>query len=81
VITAAKNAALGIVGSGDLDAIPPAWWDCTTTSTPPTPGVPGGGNNSRGQCVTVYLSYTYSTIIPVLPPITISAESTLVVNN
>jgi hypothetical protein len=38
-------------------------------------------NNARGSQVTVLVSYTYSAIVPVLPPITISAESTLVVNN
>ena len=31
--------------------------------------------------MTVFLGYTYTTLIPVLPSITISAESTLVVNN
>ena len=36
VITATKNAATGLVASGDLAAYPPAWWECT--ATPPTPG-------------------------------------------
>jgi hypothetical protein len=82
VVDAAKDAAIGLVGSGELDASLPAWWDCA--STPPEPDDPdpkSTGNNDRGQCVTVFLDYTYSTLIPVLPPITINAESTLVINN
>jgi hypothetical protein len=79
VIDAAKDAAIGLVGSGDLDTYPPVWWDCASVA--PVPGDASSGNNGRGQCATVFLAYTYSTIIPVLPPITISAESTLVVNN
>ena len=79
VIQATVNAAIGLVGSGDIGTYPPAWWDCA--STPPGPGDPSTGNNGRGQCVTVFLDYTYQTIIPVLPPITIGAESSLVINN
>jgi len=79
VIDATRNAAIGLVGSGDLDTFPPAWWDCA--STPPLPGQPSTGNNGRGQCVTVFLAYTYQSIVPILPPITISAESSLVINN
>jgi Flp pilus assembly protein TadG len=79
VVTAARNAAVGLVSSGTLTSSNPVWWDCA--STPPTPGTSSSGNNGRGQCVTVFVGYTYSTIIPVIPPITISAESTLVVNN
>jgi hypothetical protein len=79
VIKAARDAAIGLVSTGQLDAAPPAWWDCA--SSPPQPGDTSTGNNGRGQCVTVFLDYTYSTIIPLLPPITISAESTLVINN
>ncbi len=40
-------------------------------------------DNGRGSVVTVTASYTYSSIIPIvpLPPITVQAESSLVVNN
>jgi hypothetical protein len=40
-------------------------------------------NNGRGSIVTVEATYTYSTIVPLvpLPPITVTAESSLVVNN
>ena len=79
VIDAAKNAAIGLVSSGSLSADPPAWWDCM--DPPPAPGDESTGTNERGKCVTVFLNYTYQTIIPVLPPITISAESSLVINN
>jgi hypothetical protein len=40
-------------------------------------------NNARGSIVNVEASFTYSTLVPLLPlpPITVSAESNLVVNN
>jgi hypothetical protein len=43
----------------------------------------GDGNNARGATVTVSATYTYSSLIPLvpLPPITVTAESSLVVNN
>jgi hypothetical protein len=37
--------------------------------------------NDRENPVTVRAVYTYSSVIPVLPPITIRSESTLVINN
>jgi hypothetical protein len=55
VIDAARDAAIGLVGSGDLDASPPAWWECSL-DTPPEAGDPSTGNNGRGQCVTVFPS-------------------------
>lgn len=79
VMDAARNAAIGLVDAGDLSADLPVWWDCE--GTPPARGDASTGNNGRGQCVTVFLEYQYNTIIPLLPPITISAESTNVVNN
>jgi len=40
-------------------------------------------DNGRGSTVTVTASYTYASLVPLvpLPPITITAESSLVVNN
>jgi hypothetical protein len=48
-----------------------------------TPTWSNPANNGRGATVTVSASYTYHPIVPLvpLPPITISAESSLVVNN
>jgi hypothetical protein len=39
--------------------------------------------NRRGSTITVVASYTYSSLIPIvpLPPITVQAESSLVINN
>lgn len=47
----------------------------TPTWTPAT--------NERGTTVNVHASYTYSTVIPIvpLPAMTVEAESTLVINN
>lgn len=38
-------------------------------------------NNDRGNKVRVEAVYTYSALIPVLPNITVTAESSLVINN
>ena len=40
-------------------------------------------DNGRGSTVTVTASYTYASLVPLvpLPPITVTAESSLVVNN
>jgi hypothetical protein len=82
VIAAARDAALSLVSSGSLSGNLPIW--CPTPDAPP-PGGPcvGGfpGDNGRGKYVTVFLDYTYQPILPMLPSITISARSTLVINN
>jgi Flp pilus assembly protein TadG len=65
VITRVKQSAFGVLGSGVT--VTPTW---STT-------------NERGMTVNVRATYTYSTVIPVvpLPPLTVDAESTLVINN
>jgi hypothetical protein len=67
-----RDAAFNTLG-GSL-TVPDPWY--TTQSGDP-------GDNSRGMNVTVTASYTYSTLVPIvpLPAITVQAESTLVVNN
>lgn len=66
VIAKVRNAAFGVMG-GDLTVPAPTW----------------SPDNSRGSTVRVTASYTYRTLVPLvpLPPITVQAESTLVVNN
>jgi hypothetical protein len=68
-----RNSALGIDPAA-ID-VEPSWWD---NGKPPAPGT-----NARGQRVHVEASYTYTTLVPIvpLPPITVTAESSLVVNN
>lgn len=60
-----RAAALGM--SGAAIAVTPTWF----------------ANNGRGSTVTVAASFTYTTLIPIVPfpPITVTAESSLVVNN
>lgn len=66
VIQRVKDAGFGVLGSSVT--VTPTW----------TPGL----GNGRNAPVTVAASYTYHTLIPVpLPAITITAESTLVINN
>lgn len=86
VKTATKDAALGLVASGELFVFDPVWTSKGNLSNP-QPGDPSTGNNGRGEYVTVFVDYSYEPLIasvvdvPVLPTINISAESTLVINN
>jgi len=85
VKSAVSTAALDLAGTGALIVHEPVW---TNRSTPanPSPGDLSNGTNARGEYVTVFLDFTYEPLIStvvdigVLPDITISAESTLVIN-
>jgi hypothetical protein len=65
-----RNAAFGVL---DPITVDPVWLR------------PDGslGNNGRGETVTVSATFTYRPLVPIvpLPPITINAESSLVINN
>jgi hypothetical protein len=75
---AVRKAAIGLVGVGDFVALE-AWW-CKAGA--PKPCAPEDRlTNFRGNPVTVRAVYQYSPVMPLLPPITFSAESTLVINN
>jgi hypothetical protein len=62
-----RSAAFGVLGAGVI--VTPIWHD--------------PADNARGSTVTVSASYTYSSLIPIvpLPAITVEAESSLVINN
>jgi hypothetical protein len=66
VVQQVKDTAFGALGNGVT--VTPVW---------------GPAGNGRDSEVTVSGSFTYGALIPLvpLPPITISAESTLVINN
>lgn len=73
VVQRVKNSAFGMLGSSvivDACWINPIALDCT-------------GTNGRDTDVRITAMYTYRSLIPIipLPPITITAESTLVINN
>jgi len=76
VVARVRQAALGVPSTGIT--VDRCWWytahDYVTH---------GDGDNARGATVTVSASFTYSTLLPLvpLPPITVNAESTLVINN
>lgn len=76
VRAAVRDAALGLVGVGDFDALDVFW--CPPTG--PKPCDPQL-SNARGNPVTVRATFTYPPVIPLLPSITIGSESTLVINN
>jgi hypothetical protein len=71
VVQRVKDSAFGLLGTSVV--VTPLWLG--------TDGV-SPGNNGRDNTMKVTASYTYRTIIPLpLPPITMSAESSLVINN
>lgn len=76
VETRVRQSAFGVPGTGI--SVQRCWWysACDFVSH-------GDGDNGRGATVTVAASYTYSTLVPLvpLPSITVTAESTLVINN
>jgi hypothetical protein len=74
---AVQKAAIGLAGVGDFDTLDVFW--CPASVAKPCPG--SELNNDRGNPVTVRAAYSYSSVIPLLPPITIASESTLVINN
>jgi Flp pilus assembly protein TadG len=65
VVARVRSAAFGVLGNGVV--VTPTWYP----------------DNGRGSTVKVAATYTYAPLIPLvpLPPITVSAESSLVVNN
>jgi len=66
VVQQVKDTAFGVLGASVV--VTPSW---------------GPTGNGRDSDVTVRATYTYSTMVPLvpLPPITITAESRLVINN
>lgn len=77
VDTAVVNAAFKIANSGQFDSIDAYW--CPSSGPKPCPGAEL--NNDRGNPVTVRAVFTYRAIMPLLPPLQITSESTLVINN
>lgn len=73
-----RDAAVGVLGSSVV--VDRCWWYDDATCDFSTHGL---GDNGRGATVTVAASYTYATIVPLvpLPTITVTAESSLVINN
>ena len=78
VETTVRRAAIGVQGSAVT--VQRCWWYSAGTCDFVTHGP---GDNARGASVTVAASYTYASLIPIvpLPNITVSAESSLVINN
>ena len=66
VVQRVKDTAFGLLGTDIV--VTPTWLD---------------GHNGREADVNVAAAYTYQTLVPIvpLPPMTVTAESTLVINN
>jgi TadE-like protein len=82
---AVEQAAMGLASMGALTVHPPVWTNHGDFS-PPQRGDPNTGYNARGDFVTVFVDYSYNSILTdifgfrIIPPLSISAESSLVVN-
>lgn len=74
---AIREAAFDLASTGDFSSLDVFW--CPAAGPKPCPG--SELTNARGNPVTVRVAYVYSPVMPLLPPITVSAESTLVINN
>jgi Flp pilus assembly protein TadG len=76
---AVRTGAIGLIDTGTLSIPDPIW--TVANDDLPNPGDASSGTNARGNYVTVFVDYSYSPIIPLLPSINISARSSLVINN
>jgi hypothetical protein len=76
VVARVRQSAYGVPASAI--SVDRCWWYATCDVA-----THGDGDNARGATVTVTATYTYSSLIPLvpLPPITVTAESSLVLNN
>ena len=80
VVQKVRDSAVGVLGTGVT--VQRCWWYDQIVS--PCDFVTHGmGDNARSATVTVTASYTYTSLIPIvpLPNITVTAESSLVINN
>jgi Flp pilus assembly protein TadG len=73
VIAKVRQSAVAM--AGPALTVTPTWWTDGTQTV--------AGTNERSMTVNVTASYTYSSLIPLvpLPSVTVEAESTLVINN
>jgi len=76
VAAVVRNYAVGVIGNGAVFGVVSSW---NKESGP----LNNDGTNKRGQKVRVTVTYSFSSLIPIvpIPPITINGESTLVINN
>lgn len=75
VASVVRNYATGVIGSGSTFVIHSDWSDPANPANPPS--------NDRGHIVKVSVTYDFHSLIPVvpIPPITITGESSLVINH
>ena len=86
---AVASAAVGLASLGKLTVHTPVWIEALSTTLPdgPDDDTIVAGNNYRGNYVSVFTDYTYDPIFKqifdtdLIPSISMSAESTLVINH
>ena len=76
VAAVVRNYAVGVIGNGAVFAVASTWNKAFGPLN-------NDGTNKRQQRVRVTVTYSFSSLIPIvpIPPITINGESTLVINN
>ena len=88
IISAVRDSAIGIADLGKLTVPTPRWTleGSAVLPSSPTDTTSIDGDNGRGNYVTVFADYSYDPILKaifdvgIIPTLTISAESTLVIN-
>jgi Flp pilus assembly protein TadG len=78
---AVSDSSQSLIGLGQLTFPTPATCDGTAAQGICWSAFPNGGTNDRGTTVRLTVEFTYSPVVPVLPPITVSAEASGVINN
>jgi TadE-like protein len=75
VASVVQDYATGVVGNGSVFVVHSDWRDQANLANPPS--------NVRGHVVKVSVTYDFHSLIPVvpIPAITITGESSLVINN
>jgi hypothetical protein len=75
VTSVVQNYATGVIGNGSVFVVHSDWRDPANLANPPS--------NVRGHVVKVSVTYNFHSLIPVvpIPAITITGESSLVINN
>jgi TadE-like protein len=76
VVTRVRQTAFGVPSASIT--VDRCWWYVACDFA-----THGDGDNARGANVTVEATYTYRSLVPLvpLPPISVTAESSLVINN
>lgn len=83
VVQAVQDNAIAVLKASPTDLVVTVKWCRATAPANSCPAAPGDGTNDRGENVVVDVTYSYRTLVPLVPigAFTVSGGSTLVVNH